>query len=133
MNATDHLKLIRVSLVALTSALALFASAAHGQQARPPAKIAGMPTEIVKEAFASPDPEQRRRIFALVAQRVVRNPNVRQRFLDADPTELGLRLARFEHSTEMLTQARAQTTNVALQEKLTQIIAAIAVAQTSSQ
>jgi hypothetical protein len=96
-------------------------------------KVGGLPVGIVKEALTHPNAARRQKLFALVKQRIVRDPVARQRFLNADTTAAAARLARFSHSVQMLSAARNETTDSALQAKLDEVIAAIAAASSSSQ
>jgi hypothetical protein len=94
-------------------------------------KVGGLPVGIVKDALGSPNAAKRQKLFGLMKQRIARNPAARQKFLDADATTVGARLARFQYSVEMLTAARGETTDTALQAKLDEVIAAIQLTRSS--
>lgn len=109
-------------VVALAIATPVYADQPVG---RGPAKIAGLPVGIVKQAFASNDETTRKRLLALLAQRVVRNAGARARFLAVDAQALAVVLASYEHATEMLSAVMNRTTDSEIRDKLAQVIASI--------
>lgn len=119
-----------LSAVAVTI---LLVQPVRSQDLGPDRKVGGLPVGIVKDALSSVNAAKRQRLFALVKQRIYRDAAARQRFLAADVTTVGPRLARFKYSVEMLTAARSETSDAVLQAKIDELVAAIMAARASAQ
>jgi hypothetical protein len=128
-----HATVRRILLPVLIAFAILHVAPARGQDLGRDGKVGGLPVGIVKDALGSPNAAKRQKLFALVKQRIARDAAARQKFLEADATAVGARLARFQYSVEMLTAARSETTDSALQAKIDEVIAAIQLARSAGQ
>lgn len=123
----------RLAITACCLVLTLATAFAQSEEEDVTPRVAGIPVGIFKEAFANPDPVMRQKIFALIEQEFVRDPEARQRLLEVDPVDAAARLARFARSAEILAGAKDQSPDPAVRAKLDEIIAAIVAARGGTQ